>query len=125
MKELMTWEMFHYAIIKLGEKIKSHKDFKNIYGIPRGGLVVAVALSHYLNIPLIIHEEDITIDTLIVDDISDTGNTLSRYPNNILATIYITNHTKVIPNHYVFTRKSDWVTYPWEILDYVEVENYG
>ena len=47
-----------------------------IYGIPRGGLCLAVALSHKLNIELLKEPRN---NILIVDDIYDSGETLHRY----------------------------------------------
>ncbi|GAG06792.1 unnamed protein product, partial [marine sediment metagenome] len=50
MKE-MTHEQFQLAIQALAKQIKEHK-FVGIYGIPRGGMVVAVYLSHCTGIPV-------------------------------------------------------------------------
>ena len=49
-----------------------------IYGVPRGGLCLAVALSHKLDIQLI---ESPCKNSLIVDDVFETGITLSNFKN--------------------------------------------
>ena len=54
------------------------KEFSGIYGVPRGGLCLAVALSHKLQINLI--KEPIK-NSLIVDDVYETGITLSSFKN--------------------------------------------
>ena len=53
-KEYITWNKIEKAIDVIDEKIP--KELKNqvrgIYGIPRGGLIPAVMLSHRLKIPI-------------------------------------------------------------------------
>ena len=79
--EHMTWEEFNDSCDMIVEAIKKYYPFKfkNIYGIPRGGLVLAVRLSHLLDLPIIIHKTKIGQNTLIVDDIADTGKTLDLH----------------------------------------------
>ena len=119
MKE-MTWKGFDSAISVLADKITKTKTipFKNIYAIPRGGLVPAVALSHRLNIPLITDKKEITDDTLVVDDISDKGDTLlklfSEVGNKKSASLCKRTDTKHEPDFYVFSEKSHWIEFPWE-----------
>ena len=72
-----TWKDFERDCVKITEWAED-KGFKNIYGIPRGELPLAVKLSHLLELPQILSKEDITRDTLIVDDIIDTWATLDR-----------------------------------------------
>jgi len=68
---------FQADCLALAEKIKaSGKDFKNIYGIPRGGVPVALVLSHHLGLPIV---EDWQLSSLIIDDLIDSGETLSRF----------------------------------------------
>ena len=52
--------------------------FSSIYGVPRGGLCLAVALSHKLNIKI---TQNPMKNSLIVDDIFDTGLTLNSFKN--------------------------------------------
>ena len=80
----------------------------------QGGLIPAVMLSHRLKIPLV--KGDIGPDTLIVDDICDSGETLDKFvkktPNFIFISLsilkqrfYIINHTPHVLNQH-FTQKS-------------------
>ena len=115
--ETFTWEDFDNAIDIMASRIRQNKkfrDMKTITGIPRGGLVVAVALSHKLDsIPVV---DYVNRGTLLVDDISDSGKTLLQYTGAILtATIHIVPGTSFIPDIWIKERTADWVIYPWEV----------
>ena len=47
-----TWSDFDKSVVHIANKCKS-LEFSGIYGVPRGGLCLAVALSHKLKIDLI------------------------------------------------------------------------
>ncbi len=47
-----TWEEFDKSVEYIAKKCK-FLEFSGIYGVPRGGLCLAVALSHKLKINLI------------------------------------------------------------------------
>lgn len=53
------------------------RPFTGIYAIPRGGLILGVALSHALELPMIMGGVDKHV--LVVDDIADKGHTLEPY----------------------------------------------
>ena len=72
-----SWNEFDKAVEHIANKCKS-LEFSGIYGVPRGGLCLAVALSHKLKIELI--SEPIK-NSLIVDDVYETGITLTSYKN--------------------------------------------
>lgn len=118
--------MFDKAVCQLAERIKSlyaernrltGRPYNSIYGIPRGGLPLAVALSHKLELPLITAPYDVMPDTIIVDDISDTGKTLEKYNNkNLIITLYYRIGSATVPDEYVYLKKGKgyWVVFPWE-----------
>ena len=92
---------------------------KNIYGIPRGGLIPAVYLSHALDLDLITDKNRISNKTLVVDDISDTGETLEKLLKDrkyfAVATLWICEDTKFTPTFTCRSKTSDeWIIYPWE-----------
>ena len=68
-------------------------EFSGIYGIPRGGLCLAVALSHKLKIKLI--SEPIK-NSLIVDDIYETGITLNPF-KDIEGAMFFVLFSKIKP----------------------------
>lgn len=116
-RDYYTWEQFEQDCAKIVRWAKG-KKFKNVYGIPRGGLVVAVKLSHLLDIPLVLHAEDVSPDTLVVDDIVDTGGTIERIfaiPRKKIriASLYLNPKARMKPDYFVQKRKS-WVVFPWE-----------
>ena len=47
-----TWSEFDKSVEEIADKCR-FKKFSGIYGVPRGGLCLAVALSHKLKIELI------------------------------------------------------------------------
>ena len=79
MKTFYNWEDVEGRVSDLCQKLK-HESFESVYGIPRGGLIIAVMVSHRLDIPLITSLSGM-YDTklLIVDYIADTVVTLDRY----------------------------------------------
>lgn len=108
--EQFTWVDFDDAIKDMVAALKGI-GIRNIYGIPRGGLVVAVALSHQLNLPL---SDSVGLNTLVVDDISDTGKTLAPYKEHLTATIHYRRGSEVQPDIWVRLKTDKWILYPWE-----------
>ena len=66
-----TWSEFDNAVEEIASKCM-FLEFSGIYGVPRGGLCLAVALSHKLKINLISEPQK---NSLIVDDVYETGLT--------------------------------------------------
>mgnify|MGYP001558460868 FL=1 len=85
-KLVINHRVFRLAVLELASIIKnSNKTYNSLYGIPRGGQIVAVWLSHQLNIP-IVEKDGINKDTLIIDDISDSGQTLTDIYKGLMYT---------------------------------------
>jgi len=115
----ISWEEFDRMLLQLIDKIKEGGcKYCGVYGIPRGGLVLATCLSHRLNVPLIFDKNDVTNEVLVVDDISDNGTQLLRWfeIGNDIATIHSTSWTKSPPKYSVENklREDTWIVYPWE-----------
>ena len=107
-----TWEEFDNSVEHIANKCK-FLDFSGIYGVPRGGLCLAVALSHRLKINLI--SEPIK-NSLIVDDVYETGITLKTF-KDIEGAMFFVLFSKIEPiwwNTVFVTSKSEWVVFPWE-----------
>ena len=66
MKEFVTWNLIDETITDIAFHLKeTKKDFKGVYGIPRGGSILAVMLSHKLNLPYIENPFDCEFDDAI------------------------------------------------------------
>jgi hypoxanthine phosphoribosyltransferase len=116
-KEQYSWGEFEDDSEKIAAWAKDG-GFNGVYGIPRGGLVLAVRLSHLLEIPLILGRDDITKNTLIVDDIVDSGGTMERLLGSLgknfrIAVIYYDRGATIKPDFFV-REKTKWVVFPWE-----------
>jgi GTP cyclohydrolase I len=87
----------------------------NIYGVPRGGVPVSMAICQMLDGCLV---DDPQCADVIVDDILDSGATMSRYRDKFPDTPFYALVRKIVDPR--FTNK--WVVFPWEITDHgVEV----
>ena len=112
MVKYFSWSEFDKSVEYIANKCKFLK-ISGIYGIPRGGLCLAVALSHKLKINLI--SEPIK-NSLIVDDIYETGITLKTF-KNIEGAMFFVLFSKVRPtwwNSVNISEKSEWIVFPWE-----------
>lgn len=113
-----TWEQFDEDVKKIIEWILSGKmTFGSIYGVPKGGLVLAVKLCNMLDLPLVLERGKITKETLVVDDISDSGKTLKPFRDNgnVIVTIFFHKQTTVYPNFCLREKiGDDWIDFPWD-----------
>tara|TARA_B000000532_G_scaffold239540_1_gene229230 strand:- start:1110 stop:1505 length:396 start_codon:yes stop_codon:yes gene_type:complete len=107
-----SWSEFDKSVEHIVKKCKFSK-FSGIYGVPRGGLCLAVALSHKLKINLV--SEPIK-NSLIVDDVYETGITLNNF-KHIEGAMFFVLFSKIKPswwNTVYISKKSEWIVFPWE-----------
>lgn len=102
----ITLEEFEKRCKKIASYIEKNKILF-VYGIPRGGLIPAVRISHMLDIPLMTRlDESVPVQMVaIIDEILDSGDTrkrFSRYP------YFFTLVNKKEENI------NEWVTFFWE-----------
>lgn len=115
-KLVMSWEAFDALADRLIKNLREYgRDFTGVYGFPRGGLVLAVKLSHALGLPLLMAPAK---GCIVCDDISDTGETLLKYQRSedyVTATLLMRNDTDAVPA-YIGERVADqaWIVFPWE-----------
>ena len=112
MIKYFTWDEFDKSVEHIATKCK-FLEFSGIYGVPRGGLCLAVALSHKLKINLI--TEPIK-NSLIVDDVYETGITLNNF-KNIEGAMFFVLFSKRKPlwwNTVHISKESERIVFPWE-----------
>ena len=116
-KQQYTWSNFEKDIPKLVRRIKKLARrkgwFDGIYGVPRGGLVLAIKLSHMLDLPVIMG--GVTKRTLVVDDVADTGSMLTplKARNATIVTIFYKPWSDIKPD--IWLRETEkYIDFPWE-----------
>ena len=125
----MSWDEFYDACIYLATQIRNRgKTYSNYYSIPRGGRAIGVVLGHQLDL-YEVEKAAIVPETLIIDDISDNGETLHHLLRTVhphkrpdVACLYTTPWTTYVPTYYAKTKrvKNEWILFPWETIDTTE-----
>ena len=117
-KVYVTWTDIENFVNTVANLFKD-KSITGVYGIPRGGLVLATMLSYKLNIPLLMAPAE---DCIIIDDIADSGRTLIHYTSNDtqfnkykIITYYYHPRSMVLPDLYSKVKEDNtWIVFPWE-----------
>ena len=124
-KIFLSWNDIEALVDNLAEQInKMDKKPFYIYGVPRGGAIPAVWLSHktgidyyQLNSAQISKTADLS-HILIVDDICDSGETIKKLKENFpkcqTATLYHKETAIDKPDIYGEISTYDWIYFPWE-----------
>ena len=109
---VLTWAEFDEAVYRMASTYEG-RAFNGVYGFPRGGLCLAVALSHQLELPLL-HE--IEPDCLVVDDVYETGRTLapaSQY-EGVECAVWISKAEPTWFRAVEVVTSPEWLLFPWE-----------
>jgi hypoxanthine phosphoribosyltransferase len=104
-----------------------------VLGFARGGLIPAIFISHWYDIPMIAINKDKEFDNrldydnvLVIDDINDTGNTLAYFDEKVRPRFRNVKYAAVINNEaskfdinyfgysYNKTEEPNWIVFPWE-----------
>jgi hypoxanthine phosphoribosyltransferase len=121
-KVYLSWDDINILVEDLCQTIASSgADIKSITGIQRGGLIPAVMISHKLHIPFV---SRINKDTLVVDDICDTGETLKNTIGMYTATLHYKPTAIFTPDFYSKEVGTEWIVYPWERNDSEAIQDY-
>lgn len=139
-KIYIKWNEFHQDTINLCKKIKQNGKYNKIVAISRGGLLPAGILAYELdirntqaiNISSYDGEQQRSLDnveicdnvgsvdenTLIVDDLSDTGTTFkllrSRFPNARYVTVYAKPKGQSVVDIFAREMPDEWLVFPWD-----------
>ena len=104
-------QLAHGLIAQHGER--RVRKAPGVYGPPRGGLPLAVAMSHALNLPLLKAPKN---GCIWIDDIYDSGRTLRRdrkRADRMMPCVWIAHFGCPI----LYARAVDddtWTVFPWE-----------
>ena len=115
MTRYFSWSEFDKSVDYIANQCQKLK-LSGIYGVPRGGLCLAVALSHKLNVQLI---EKPLKNSLIVDDIYETGFTLSNFKNieGVNFFVLVSKKKPIWWNTVNLYHKKEWIVFPWENIE--------
>lgn len=131
-KLYLSWKWVDDQINIIGDRLEG-MELEFVTGIPRGGLVPAVMMSHAFDIKYISYSsakalpKELRSKTLVVDDISDTGVTMAEAEELKFktASLCLRSGTKTVPNLTGELINDDrWLVFPWEKLDSIPMQDY-
>jgi len=109
----LTWDQIMEAVFVLSKKLEG----RSIYGIPRGGTLIATMLS-YRGCKLTTEPPKTPIENIIiVDDIADSGETLKEWADKGFQTaaLFFRGSCKHIPQFFShIISAADYVKFPYE-----------
>jgi len=123
-KIFLSWDDVNDAVDDICNKIRHDQpNIDSVHGIARGGLIPAVLISHKLGLP---YTDVVLPNTLVVDDICDSGVTLEKAPGVWTAVLHYKPHTSCFqPNMWADIHEGDeWLIYPWENKDSKPIQDY-
>ena len=123
-KIYLSWDDVNDLVNTLCEKIITEQpNIDSVFGLKRGGLIPAVMVSHKLGLPW---SDVMYPNTLVIDDICDTGVTLKNAVGVYTAVLHHKPHTSCYtPNIYAQIHEGDeWIIYPWEKKDSEPIQDY-
>lgn len=123
-KRYVSWaEIDRLVGVLAGKVLTELPNIDSIHGIPRGGLIPAVLLAHKLDLPW----SDVMLpNTLVVDDICDSGKTIRDSVGVHTATLYTKLSAVAQPTISAMTliNESQWIVFPWERHDSETIQDY-
>lgn len=108
---MVTWEEVNKYVYALEEHLP--ENVTGVYGIPRGGNILATLISYYYGLPLL---QAPCRNCIVVDDIADTGETLLHYKSRgyFITTMFYHKQSLVTPDFWYKEKTNEWIVYPWE-----------
>ena len=96
---MVTWQEVEDYVKSIEKHVAIAIDCPGVYGIPRGGNVLATLISYYYDIPLL---QAPCRNCIVVDDIADTGETLLHYKSKgyFITTMFYHKQSLVVPDYY-------------------------
>lgn len=108
--------MFQRDVEILAQKVGGDRGYKAVYGVPRGGVPVALKLAQITGLPLIdALPSEVDKFILVVDDIMDSGRTRMKYRDYNFACLHVKPHTPCRTGIVYYVAVVDeWISYWWE-----------
>lgn len=109
----LTWQDIYNAVEELANRYKPSSAITKVYGVPQGGVPVALLVAQRLGLTITETPEPGT--TLIVDDLVDSGRTLSKYAESGFhcETLYRKPYSPTNISPFA-TEVDTWLAFPWE-----------
>ena len=87
-----------------------HVALDGVWGVPRGGIVPALMVARHLGLEVL---DQPTLDTLVVDDLVDSGRTAEKYMAHHFDALFRKPHTppQIAPSA---AEMDGWLVFPWE-----------
>lgn len=140
-KIYISWEEFHQHTKNLCQKLKTQGQYNKIIAVSRGGLIPAGIIAYELDIrnneainfssydndeqrktediEFEAHVGDVDSQTLIVDDLADSGRTFEvlrqYYPKATFVTVYAKQKGASQVDIYAEDMPDEWIVFPWDI----------
>lgn len=133
-KDYKDWNWVDTQVQKVIREL-GNVDFipELITGMPRGGLIPAVILSHRLDVDYIplttakMLPKRLRQKTLVIDDIVDTGETALRLAEEKFTIVSLCYRSSSKYRPFVYgerLKKDDWIVFPWEAEDSETIQDY-
>ena len=115
MIERIEWEDVSRAVNRIGNSWAS-SSVRAVYGVPRGGLAPALLVAERLGVKVVETDQLGKVPRgmlLVVDDLVDSGGTLSQYLGGPTDALFRKPHA---PSHLAPGAESrdGWLEFPWE-----------
>lgn len=99
------------------------RDLTGVYGIPRGGLLLAQHLAHLTELPMVVDATPQAVaddpSILVVDDIVDSGSTRLKFPRNVFISLHgrpeVQEKLKSCEVTKIRHTTPNWIVYWWEL----------
>ena len=131
-KCFLSWKWVDEQLNEIGDRLEG-VEIEFVSGIPRGGLIPSVMMSHAFGFKYISYSSakllpsDLRKKTLVIDDIADTGHTLKEAVELkfITSTLAMRVGSVAMPRLYgELITDQRWLVFPWEQLDSVPMQDY-
>ncbi len=108
----VTWDDAQEEVANIVSRWADH-DIRTVYGVPTGGVPVAMLCAEMTGWRILNDPDEIDEHTLVVDDLIDTGRTLSAYNGVNCDAMYRKPYSPTNAAQRSTTVDS-WLAFPWE-----------